>query len=262
MGSATTQALEATTAKLSAAGVSDLTVARELFAAAREIAESPQLSAALSAWGAPGKARAGLVTAVFAGFSPVTLDLLATAAAQRWSSVGDLVSGVEELAIRAAAVATPGGDLEGELFQVARTIATHPDLELALGSRLGDPAVKGALVEKLFAGRATDAATLVTAELVQQPRERRVRSMMNRALRIVADQRGRSVAIVRVANELDAAQRVRLAAVLRERYGKDVALNVIVDPEVVGGVRIEIGDDVIDGTVSSRITHLRQKLAG
>ncbi|HYP73327.1 MAG TPA: F0F1 ATP synthase subunit delta, partial [Microbacterium sp.] len=120
----------------------------------------------------------------------------------------------------------------------------------------------GALVEKLFAGRATDAATLVTAELVQQPRERRVRSMMNRALRIVADQRGRSVAIVRVANELDAAQRVRLAAVLRERYGKDVALNVIVDPEVVGGVRIEIGDDVIDGTVSSRIKHLRQKLAG
>jgi len=262
MGSATTQALQATTAKLSTASIGDLTVARELFAAAREIADSPQLGGALSAWGAPGQARAALVTTVFAGYSPVTLDLLATAAAQRWSSLGDLVSGVEELAIRAAAVATPGGDLEGELFQVARTVATNPGLELALGSRLGDPAAKGALVEKLFSGRATDAATLVTAELVQQPRERRVRSMMSRALRIVADQRGRAVATVRVAHDLDAAQRERLGSALRERYGSDIALNVIVDPSVLGGVRIEIGDDVIDGTVSSRIKDLRQRLAG
>jgi hypothetical protein len=55
MGSATTQALATTTAELTAANVGDLTVARELFAAAREIADSAQLSGALSSWGAPAR---------------------------------------------------------------------------------------------------------------------------------------------------------------------------------------------------------------
>ena len=262
MGSATTQALATTTAKLSTVTVDGLTVSRELFAAAREIADSAQLGGALSAWGAPGEARGQLAATVFAGFSPTSRELLQTAAAQRWSSLDDLIAGVEELAIRAAAVGTPGADLEAELFQVARTVATHPELELALGSRLGEASAKGALIEKLFAGRASDAATLVTAELVQQPRERRVRFMLSRALRIVADQRGRAVATVRVAQDLDTAQRDRLAAALRAKYGSDIALNVVVDPDVLGGVRIEIGDEVIDGTISARVHDLRQKLAG
>jgi F-type H+-transporting ATPase subunit delta len=41
-----------------------------------------------------------------------------------------------------------------------------------------------------------------------------------------------------------------------------VTLNLVVDPTVVGGVRVEIGDDVIDATVSSRLNDLRQRLAG
>jgi F-type H+-transporting ATPase subunit delta len=262
MGSATTHALATTTADLAAAKVGDLTVARELFAAAREIADSAQLSGALSAWGAPGAARAQVARAVFAGYSPVTVQLLTSAAAQRWSSLDDLISGIEELAIRSAALGAPTTDVEGELFQVARTVAANPELELALGSRLGDASAKGALIEKLLAGRASEATVLITAQLVQQPRERRVRALLNRALRLVADQRGKTVATVRVASVLDAPQQKRLADALSTRYGTDVTVNVVVDPQVLGGMRVEIGDDVIDGTVSSRINDLRQRLAG
>ena len=262
MGSATTQALATTTAELSAATVSDLSVARELFAAAHEIAGSAQLSGALSAWGAPAAARAQVARSVFAGYTPVAVQLLTSAVSARWSSTEDLISGIEELAIRAAALGAPATDLEGELFQVARTVAANPELELALGSRLGDASAKAVLVEKLLGGRASEATIVVTAQLVQQPRERRVRALLSRALRLVADQRGRKVATVRVAADLDATQRDRLAVALSARYGADVALNVIVDPTVVGGMRVEIGDDVIDGTVSSRINDLRQRLAG
>ncbi|GAA4074460.1 hypothetical protein GCM10023065_31590 [Microbacterium laevaniformans] len=67
---------------------------------------------------------------------------------------------------------------------------------------------------------------------------------------------------MRVAGPLDAAQQERLAGALSTRYGADVTVNVVVDPEVLGGMRVEIGDDVIDGTVSSRINDLRQRLAG
>lgn len=262
MGSATTQALATTTAELAAAKVGDLTVARELFAAAREIADSAQLSGALSSWGAPAAARTQVAATVFAGYSPLTVQLLSTAVSQRWSSASDLVTGIEELAIRAAAQGAPSADVAAELFQVVRTVASNPELELALGSRLGDASAKGALIEKLLAGRASEATILIASALVQQPRERRVRSLLNRAMGLAADQRGNTVATVRVASELDAAQQSRLSEALRARYGTDVTINVVVDPAVLGGARVEIGDDVIDGTVSSRINDLRQRLAG
>lgn len=262
MGSATTQALATTIAELTAAKVGDLTVSRELFAAAREIAESSQLSGALSSWGAPADARAQVAASVFAGYSSAAVALLRSAVSQRWSSAEDLVSGIEELAIRAAALGDPKADVEGELFQVVQTIAANPELELALGSRLGDPSAKGALVEKLLGPRASEATILIVSQLVQQPRERRVRFLVNRALKLVADQRGKAVATVRVATTLDAAEQERLVAALSARYGSAVTLNVVVDPTVLGGMRVEIGDDVIDGTISSRINDLRQRLAG
>lgn len=262
MGSATTQALATTEAALNATKIGDLTVARELFVAARTIGESSQLGGALSAWGVDGQARATVVAQVFASFQPATVALLKTAAAERWSSLEDLIAGVEALGIRAAAIAEPEVDVESELFEVARTVAANPELELALGRRLGDASAKGTLIETLLQGRASEATTLITSSLVQQPRDRRVRALLSRALRLVADQRGRTVATVYAASALDAPQLERLGSALSQRYGIDVALNLVVDPGVVGGVRVELGDDVIDATVSSRLNDLRQRLAG
>jgi F-type H+-transporting ATPase subunit delta len=54
----------------------------------------------------------------------------------------------------------------------------------------------------------------------------------------------------------------RLGDSLAQQYGRPVHLNVVVSPEVIGGVRVEIGDDVIDGTVSSRLDEARRKLVG
>ncbi|ALJ21163.1 F0F1 ATP synthase subunit delta [Microbacterium sp. No. 7] len=262
MGSATTQALAATTAALDAASVADLTVARELFAAARVLGDSPQLTSALTDASATPEARQRVVSSVFAGFGDTTRAVLLAAIGQRWSAPADLVAGVEELAVRAASRADGAADVEGELFQVARVVAANPQLELALGSRLGDDAAKGRLIETLLSGRASAATTLIVSSLVQQPRDRRVRSLLSRALRIVAEQRGRTVATVYAASPLGDAQLDRLRSSLGARYGAQVAVNVVVDPSVVGGLRVEIGDDVIDATVSARLHELRQRLAG
>lgn len=263
MGSATTQAVAATTAALDAAADVDLDVARELFAAARTVGDSSQLSGALADSAAPAEARRNVVLAVFGPtVKPTTASLLATVVAQRWSSSDDLVEGIEELAVRATAVADANSDIEGELFAFSRTVADNAELELALGSRLGDSTSKGALIETLFTGRASEAATLIVSSLVRQPRERRVRQLLSRAMKLVADQRGRTVATVVAAAPLSGAQSERLVAALTKRYGKRVALNTIVDPGVVGGLRVQIADDVIDASVSSRLADLRQRLAG
>lgn len=262
MGSATTQALAASIQTLAAAKDVTLDTARELFAAARAVTESSQLSGALADPAAPAVARQNVVAAVFGGFSQGAQSVLKTVVAERWSKASELVDGIEELAIRTAAIAEPQADIGGELFGFSRVIAANAELELALGSRLGGEDAKGALVEKLLAGGVSDAAALIVSSLVRQPRDRRVRQMLNRATRIVASQGDRVVATVHSATPLTDAQRTRLSAALSRRYEGTVSLNEVSDPAVVGGLRVQIADDVIDGSISARLADLRQKLAG
>lgn len=263
MGSATTQAVAAITAALDATPVADLGVARELFAVARALGDSPQLSGALADSAAPAVARAKVVGDVFArALSDTTVGLVTTAVQQPWSSASDLVDGIEELAVRAAAKAAPATDIEAELFAFSRTVAANPELELALGSRMGGATAKGDLVTSLLTGRAGEATTLVASSLVRQPRERRVRELLSRGMRLAAAQRGRTVATVFSAVALSDAQRDRLADALGTRYDTEVSLNTVVDPAIVGGLRVQIADDVIDGTVATRLGELRQRLAG
>ena len=54
----------------------------------------------------------------------------------------------------------------------------------------------------------------------------------------------------------------RLQDALARQYSRPVHLNVVVDPDVIGGMRVAIGDDVIDGTVANRLDDARRQLAG
>ncbi|MBT2485528.1 MULTISPECIES: F0F1 ATP synthase subunit delta [unclassified Microbacterium] len=263
MGSATTQALAASIETLAAANGVTLDTARELFAAARAVSESSQLSGALADPSAPVEARRNVVAAVFGAFSEDAKSVLKTAVAERWSNADQLVDGIEELAIRAASIAEPDADIEGEIFGFSRVIAANAELELALGTRLGGEDAKVTLVERLLADGATSApAKLIVSSLVRQPRGRRIRQLLNRAMRIVSAQHGRVVATVHTATPLNEAQRTRLSDALSRRYDGRVSLNVVIDPAVVGGLRVQIADDVIDGSISARLADLRQKLAG
>ena len=82
------------------------------------------------------------------------------------------------------------------------------------------------------------------------------------ARKVAADARGAYVATVRGVSPLSGAERDRLTKALSQQYGREIHVNEIVDPTVIGGLRVEIGDDVIDGTVSSRLDDARRKLVG
>ena len=67
---------------------------------------------------------------------------------------------------------------------------------------------------------------------------------------------------MRTARELGDGRAGRLVEALGKQYRTDVHLHVVVEPDLVGGLRVEIGDDVIDGTVASRLDDARRRLAG
>ena len=79
---------------------------------------------------------------------------------------------------------------------------------------------------------------------------------------IAARRREQLIAVVRSAVELSASQRRRLAEALSASYGHKIQLNVVLDPSVVGGISVQIGDELIDGTAASRLAEVRRRLAG
>ena len=98
---------------------------------------------------------------------------------------------------------------------------------------------------------------LVTQAVVN-PRGRNLEANLADYARLVAQWRQRLIAVVRVATALSDRQRERLTAALSAIYDRGIQLNVVIDPQVVGGVSIQIGDDLIDGTLSSRLAALRR----
>ncbi|MRG61452.1 F0F1 ATP synthase subunit delta [Agromyces sp. CFH 90414] len=263
MGSATREALAGTRAALAGVGGGGLQAADELLAAARVIGRSSQLRSALLDSEADEAQKRALVEAVFGGrIGAEARAVLLSAASARWSSQGDFLAGLEDLGFRLAAAAAGTAELDAELFSFDRTVAGDAELELALGSKLGAPEAKERLVERLLGGSASPATVVIVRHLVLQPRGRRIGEMLKHAATVVADERGYDVATVTSAVPLTADQLERLGRNLAATGGRGIRFDTIVDPTVLGGVRVQIGDDVIDGSVASRLSSLRQKLAG
>jgi F-type H+-transporting ATPase subunit delta len=78
---------------------------------------------------------------------------------------------------------------------------------------------------------------------------------------MAAARRARKVAYVSTSRALSDTQIERLESILSAQYGQDIQLNVTVDPAVVGGMRVQIGAEVVDTTILTRLTDARRRLA-
>ncbi len=262
MGSATRSASEAARVALASTDGVDLATGEQLLAAARTIGSSRQLLAALTDSSSDDSAKASLIDALFAPLQPRVRTLLGGMVASRWSSGDDLLAGIEEIGIRAVASSAPAGSaVESELFAFGRAVTSDAELELAIGSKRGAPGGKRELVESLLAS-ASAQSRAIAGHVVQQPRGRRIGELVRSAVTTVADTAGKGVATVTVARPLTAEQRAAIAQTIARRYGRDHALDEVVDPAVIGGVRVQVGDEVVDGSIAARLTELKLRLAG
>jgi F-type H+-transporting ATPase subunit delta len=256
--------LEAAT---SARGSEPTEIADDLFAVAALLDSNASLRRGLTDPGREGEIRTAAVSGLLQGkISRDSLKLVGELVAERWSQSTDLPDALELLAIDALMVAAEQDgaleSVEDELFRFERTVEGNPPLRDALSDRRGPVQAKADLVEKLLRGKASEATVRLARQAVLNPRGRRLSATLELFLREAAARRQQAVAHATVAVPLTAAHYDRLVAALSALYGRSVQLNVDVDPSIMGGIRVEVGDEVVDGSIVHRIDEARRRLAG
>lgn len=237
-------------------------LAGELFAVVDVLDAQPVLRRSLTDPGMPADQRKGLVRGLLEGkVSGSAVYVVEEAVAQRWAGGRSLADALERQGVRAefrAAMAEGQlDDVNDELFRFERTVAAESELRAALADRQAPLHARVELVTRLLDGKAHE-ATVVLARRAVAARERTVADTLEGYLKLAADLRNRGVATVRVARPLDHDQHERMRAALSRQVGREIDMHVIVDPQVLGGVRVELGDEVIEGTVASRLEQARR----
>lgn len=234
----------------------------DLFAVADALDSSVPLRRALSDPATSEQGRQQLAHNLLDGrVSRLAVDVTTQAVAMRWAGGRTLAAAIERQGVRAQLLlAEREGNLdetEDELFRFARVVQSTPEVRDALSDRTVGLPGRRALVADLLRGRAS-ATTVVLASRAVAARERTFAHTMEGFVALAAEQKNRVVATVRVARPLTPEQRTRLQASLARQAGRDVVVQEVLDPEVLGGVRVELGDEVIEGTVASRLELARR----
>lgn len=244
-----------------------MTLAGDLFGVSAALESSAGLRRALVDPSREPAAKTALLTRLFDGkvVEPALIVVVALAHG-RWANDRDFTDSVENLAVEAVVWAAQDagrlGDLEDELFRFGRVV----DGNHALRDALSDPARTGhdkaALVEELLGDKVGPEMRLLARQSVLAPRGRRFDRVIEVYEAIAARRRQELTATVTTAVPLDPAQLQRLGRALQDIYGKAVQLNLAVDSAVLGGIRVQIGDEVVDGTILRRLDTARRHLTG
>jgi F-type H+-transporting ATPase subunit delta len=150
--------------------------------------------------------------------------------------------------------------VEDELFKVARALEANDELRMTLSDQAIPAERRERIVEALLGGRASPITTALVDFVVAAGRSRNLPDIIDRLVARAAEERQEVVAEIRCAIPLDEERRQKVATALGKMTGKKVALKVIVDPSVLGGVVARVGDTVIDGTIRHRLEQLKEAL--
>lgn len=249
---------------LSAADASALSA--HLFAVVATLDSSTPLRRALTDNSRDANSKAELAKELFAkSTSDLSIKLLISLTALRWSSPSNLGDVIEQLAVEAeASVANQNNELdrlEEEIFQFSRIVASDLELRQILNSAKYSSEGKRVLVAKLLASKVSPSTSRLLASLVSGMRGRSIERTIAFYASAAAARKMRVIAHVKSAVELSQAQKDKLASSLSGKIGQPVRLNVELDPKVLGGLSIRFADELIDATIVNRLADAGRALA-
>jgi F-type H+-transporting ATPase subunit delta len=236
----------------------------ELFAVAGILRGDAALRRALTDNSVEAEAKSGLARAVFGkALGDPALSLVTEAASRRWTAGRDLSAALAHLAavVTVKSAGRDGRRVGDELFAVRRLIDTNPELRSALSDRSRTSEDRSALLHDLLGTRILPATSVLVGQAITAG-DGSVDTALDQFLDIAAEAMEETVATVHTARELSAEEQQRLETALSKQYDSGVQVHVVIDEDLIGGLRVEIGDDVIDGTVVNRLDEARRRLAG
>jgi F-type H+-transporting ATPase subunit delta len=266
-----TKALTELEAKLPFAS---LQLAKELFGILGAIDSSAGLRRALTDPSRNGEEKSGLIKQLFGGkVSAEAVDIAAGLASSRWASARDIGDALETLAATVviavaenkSAVSASGitglEELENDLFSFNQTVASSHEVQRALSEPQASAAAKIVLAERLVPGASEEAKVLI-GQAVSQPRGLKSTKLVGRFAELAAKRQQRWIATVSITRPITETQASRLQLGLNSLYGRELKINTTVDPALIGGIRVQVGDEVLDASVITRLLELRRQLAG
>ena len=240
-------------------------LAREMLALADAMDAQYLLRRTLSEPNADAVRREALVEALLgSSASRDAVALIKSAVALPWRSAEALARGVRDVAVRIAwrasvAVGSVESDRTGVLGLLLVATDNH-EVAAALGDLTRDPSARLALATALAADMGPIPLLLAASAVADG--QGGFGDNLSRYLDTLADLRGHQRARVTTAVELTAGQQDTLQTELERIYGRPVDLEPVIDPSVIGGVRVDAGGDVIDGSIKARIDAAREAIAG
>lgn len=244
------------------------TLASELVEAAKLLIREVVVTRYLTLAAEDAEPRVRLIERLLAGkVGDPALDVLKTAVSQRWSANADLIDALEHVSRQALLEVAERehqvDDVEDQLFRFSRILDAQPRLGILLGDYNVPAEGRVGLLRNVLASSGGAVNPIATALLSQTVELLRGQSAEEAALflaQVAVARRGEVVAQARAAAELSDTQRTRLTEVLSRIYGHPVTVQLEIDAAVLGGLSIAVGDEVIDGTLSSRLAAAEAQL--
>lgn len=251
--------------KLRSQGDEGETVAKQLFTFSDALQQSGPLRRVLADPARTAEAKSELAAKLLSEALPAAQKVAAAAVAQRWSADTDLIHAIEYLGYSAALRSVAGDEelhrIEDELVTLAKALQSDRDFRQLAVERTIPIAQRAELISGLLAGRAHPVTELIARRCAQVPRKKTYIPAILEIADAAASRRNEQVAEVISGAALSEAQLQRITDLLANAYGVAIGLRATVDPEVVGGLRILIGSDVVDSTVLSRMNDAQRKFA-
>ncbi|MET3933437.1 F0F1 ATP synthase subunit delta [Arthrobacter sp. OAP107] len=251
-----------------------LQLAKELFGILGTVDSSAGLRRALTDPSRSGEEKSALIKQLFGGkVSAEAVDIAAGLASSRWASARDIGDALETLAATVviavaenkSAVSASGitglEELENDLFSFNQAVAASHEVQRALSEPQASAAAKTVLAERLVPSASEEAKVLI-GQAVTQPRGIKATRLVSRFAELAAKRQRRWIATVSVTRPLTETQASRLQQGMNSLYGRELKVNVKVDPMLIGGIRVQVGDEVLDASVLTRLNELQRQLAG
>ena len=241
-------------------------IGNELFTITKVLDDSIQLERALTDPSRPVADKVAVLKELLGDNAhPMTMEIMTDLVSRRWSRARDIANAVEDFGVDAMMYYADATDatlqVSIELSELHSALLNLPVVRAKLYDYQATSEARVKLFREVFSGKTLNKVTMRLAEHATcNLRRRRYLETIPWLINKFSRHMGESMVTVTTATPLKKEQIKRLVEVYSAKVGRQVHINSVVDPTVLGGMRIQVGDEVTDNTVVAQLQNLHRKV--